>query len=232
MTKAHPGQFVMAASVFLFACGAARLSSAAVETICSTACITIPSLGAASPYPTTISIGVSGSITDVNLTLFNVNHTFPSDFGALLVGPDGKSVVLFNGAGGGSDVVNADWKFDDDAAGPLSPSGPLASGTFEPSNDLPGRDFAPGAPSGPYGSALSIFNGTNPLGTWSLYVQDFVDKDEGKIREGWSLNIIYTPSTIAHMPEPTSALVWSLLGLATIGSVRLRNWDCSATACR
>jgi MYXO-CTERM domain-containing protein len=74
--------------------------------------------------------------------------------------------------------------------------GPLVPGTFKPTN-FPNADAFPApapAPSG--GSALSVFNGTNPNGTWSLYVIDDAPSDGGSIGGGWSLNItVLSPPT-------------------------------------
>ena len=153
--------------------------------------------------------------------------TYPSDFGALLVGPLGQNVVLFNRPGSGSDIVNVDWTFDAAAIAPLPAGGASSSGSFEPSNYASAESFAPGAPTAPYGTDLSVFNGTDPFGTWSLYVQDFVCADAGSICEGWSLEITYDrpPAASVSAAEPMSVLVWSLLGVATMGAVKLRNWS-------
>ncbi|WP_249263521.1 calcium-binding protein, partial [Microcystis aeruginosa] len=40
-----------------------------------------------------------------------------------------------------------------------------------------------------YGTDFSVFNSTNPNGTWSLYVVDDVGGDAGTIAGGWSLDI-------------------------------------------
>lgn len=50
------------------------------------------------------------------------------------------------------------------------------------------------APFPPHGQALSVFDGTNPNGTWSLYVFDDsapgADMDGGKFAGGWSIKIV------------------------------------------
>ena len=51
----------------------------------------------------------------------------------------------------------------------------------------PGAAPAP-AISGP--SALSIFDGTDPNGTWNLWVRDEFGGDSGTMSGGWCLNII------------------------------------------
>jgi hypothetical protein len=162
-------------------------AAATQTTFSNPASIAIPGVGTsgpAAPYPSVISVaGLSGQVTKVTATINGFNHTFPDDVGALLVGPTGGNVVLFNGAGSAISAVNLTWTFDDAAVDPLPAIGALASGTFRPSNYFPADSF-PGAPAGPYGAVLSVFNGLNPNGNWSLYVFDFVAGDVGRISDG------------------------------------------------
>ena len=67
--------------------------------------------------------------------------------------------------------------------------------TFSPTNHFDGSeppprdDFPSPAPPGPYSSVLSVFYGTNPNGTWNLYVHDDGTFNRGLLRGGWSLTI-------------------------------------------
>ena len=62
---------------------------------CSLVSATIPTAGNASPYPINITVsGMSGSIFDVNVQLKGLTHGYPSDIDILLVGPNGKSIIL------------------------------------------------------------------------------------------------------------------------------------------
>ena len=57
--------------------------------------ITIPDSGPGIPYPAVIDVsGLGGVVTDVNLTLTGITHTFLADVNALLVSPDGTAVAL------------------------------------------------------------------------------------------------------------------------------------------
>src|SRR5581483_6815624 len=94
------------------------------------------------------------------------------------------------GTGGPYSVANVMLTFDDAASLslPASPSGPIVSGTFKPTDDGLASNFVAPAPAPPYGSTLSAFTGTSPNGTWSLYVLDNSTGDSGSIA-GWSLQI-------------------------------------------
>lgn len=169
--------------------------------------------GPATPYPSTISVsGITDVVLDVNVTLNNMNHTFPDDIDILLVGPTGARLLLMSDAGGSADLVNNTYTFDDAAAATLADGALNASGSYKPSNFGTGDTFPAPAPVGPYPDPqlLSVFNGLDPNGTWSLYVFDDVGGDTGNINLGWTV-------TIDTVPEPTTLLLVGagLLGLAT-----------------
>jgi subtilisin-like proprotein convertase family protein len=153
--------------------------------------IAIPATGTsgiAAPYPSTVSVsGIGGAVSNLQVRLNNVNHTFPDDIDILLVGPGGQKVILMSDAGGSLDLVGVNLTFDD--SGPAVPDATLiASGTYRPTNFVTGDTFAFPAPATPFGSALSAFNGVNPNGTWSLFVTDDAGGDAGSIAGGWSLS--------------------------------------------
>ncbi len=169
----------------------------AVSQFSNIADISIPDSGPGVPYPSTINVsGVSGLVGKVTVTLSNINHTFPDDVDILLVAPAGQSVLLMSHAGDGDAVSNVSLTFDDAAAGQLPPASQISSGTFRPSGFDPGSVVFPNAvaplrnpPPPPYGNSLSLFNGTNANGPWSLYVLDSSPGDQGVILGGWSLAI-------------------------------------------
>ncbi|MFF2290440.1 hypothetical protein [Peribacillus butanolivorans] len=56
--------------------------------------------GPAAPYPSFINVaGLTGTIAEVTVTLNNMSHTFPADLDILLVGPQGKNVLLMSDGG-------------------------------------------------------------------------------------------------------------------------------------
>jgi hypothetical protein len=147
--------------------------------------------GVAAPYPANITVsGLVGNITDVNVTLFGLAHTGPDDIDVLLLGPGGQNAIIMSDVGGTADITGVNLTLDDEAEASLSDETLLTSGTYLPTNVSRGDIFpAPAPASAPAaGSALSIFNGTAPNGTWSLFVVDDSEEDFGRFAEGWSLN--------------------------------------------
>ena len=146
---------------------------------------------AASPYPSTVAAsGLPSGITDVNVVLKGLTHTYPDDIDMLLVGPSGQRAMVMSDVGGSTSVSGLDVTIDAQAASLLPDDGPLVSGSFQPTNVDAGDAMpAPAPDPGTAGSALSVFNGTNPNGTWQLYVSDGAGDDDGVLSGGWSLQI-------------------------------------------
>ena len=69
---------------------------------------------------------------------------------------------------GGLDIEDIDLTFDDEAAGSLPDGTQCASGTFKPTNFGAGDTF----PTATTNLLLSIFDGTNPNGNWTLHMVD------------------------------------------------------------
>ncbi len=218
-TRMSVTAWVVAGSVVSGAvASAAWVSPAAAATFANPAAISIPDSGAASPYPSVISVsGLFGPVTEVEVTLDGFSHTYPDDIGALLVGPGGQVVELMDGAGFDILAVDLTLTFDDDASLPLPTSGALSSGTWRPSNQY-GTPYPAPAPGGPYPLVLSTFDGTDPNGNWQLFVNDFNLLDTGSISRGWSLSI--ETDTSAVVPLPAGAFL--LLGALGLLALRRR----------
>jgi hypothetical protein len=190
-------------------------------------------------YPSNISVsGMSGTITDVNVTITNFSTGRPRDIEMLLVAPTGQRFVIISDVGGtaGCGFSNINITLDDSAATQLPnndatgcpPSTPITSGTYRPTNIVFGAesdDFPAPAPAGPYnhpapaGTATfaSVFNGLNPNGTWSLYVVDdslgnSPAGSSSSIAGGWSIDI-----TTAGAVATTTTTVTSNLNPAQTG---------------
>jgi subtilisin-like proprotein convertase family protein len=155
------------------------------------AAITINDNAAASVYPSTINVSglPSRGITDLNVSLNGISHTYPDDLDILLVGPSGQKVMLMSDAGGDPNLSNVNLIFDDDPVPPPD-SGAIWCCRISPSNYNDGPENMPSpAPAEPYGTSLSVFDGTDPNGPWNLLVRDDNGGDTGQMAGGWSLDI-------------------------------------------
>ena len=187
--------------------------SAGAATFSNPTVITMPNAGFAAPaipYQTVINVdGLTGTVTDANVTLSAVSHACLSDADVLLTGPGGARSLLLSDAGGycEPDAVGVTITVDDEAA-TTYPCNATPSGTFKPTNDpttdgdcIPNADaFPPPAPPGPYPVALSSFDGASPNGAWSLFVNDESGGDAGSIAGGWSLELLTDAPTCAGKP--------------------------------
>jgi hypothetical protein len=179
--------------------------------ISNSSAISIPGgPGAATPYPATIDVsGLSGTTTDVNVTLHGVSHTFPDEVAVLLVGPSGQNVMLMSDAGGGQDLNGVDLTFDDEATRsvPEGAGTQITTRSYRPTQGTKSAVLVsslpdPPAPAGPYGTSLSVFDGADPNGTYSLYVYDDSSGDAGQIAGGFSLDVKTTADAPTD-PPPT-----------------------------
>jgi subtilisin-like proprotein convertase family protein len=212
--RAHVARVILAISLALPLAPAvspvaakARLRTV-TRSFSNTAPITIPisqsELVAADPYPSTIQVsGLKGTIRDVNVRLNSLAHSHPDEVEVLLVGPEGQTATVMAHVGWGLDISDVTLRLDDEAATPLPDQGAappeeaamLCSGAFRPTHvvmDEIGNPivFNAPAPSATENTALSVFDGASPNGTWQLFVQDmFGSRNAGAFVSGWSLEI-------------------------------------------
>jgi subtilisin-like proprotein convertase family protein len=180
-------------------------TSSSTQSFSNTTAITIPATGSglssgapANPYPSSINVsGMTGTVSKITVTIPSISHTYPGDVDILLVGPGGQKYIFLSDVIDSADWVNINYTLDDTAASLIANSGTPASGTFKPTNyGFPDAFPAP-APATPYANAAtagtdtfaSVFNGTNPNGTWSLYVVDDEGEDVGTMPNGWTISI-------------------------------------------
>jgi hypothetical protein len=133
----------------------------------------------------------------------------------LLVGPTGAKSILMSDAGGSYDLAGYSFAFANQALQgwePVCDECYLGS-TYERKtpadyNGVASDVFPAPAPAGPYTADLTVFNGTDPNGTWSLYIVDDTVGDVGEILDGWSLTFEVTagcPGMPTFTPRPPTA---------------------------
>jgi hypothetical protein len=147
----------------------------------------------ATPYPSVKTVtGLTGHITKVTVSVNKFTHGDGSDVAMMLMlrNLDGTETtcLLMLSCGGHNGATNLNFVFDD--TGPAMPS-PLASGTFQPTQVTPQFDLPGPAPVHPYGTTLSVFNGKDPNGSWSLWICDDLNGESGTISGSppWDLTI-------------------------------------------
>ena len=136
--------------------------------------------------------------------------------------------------GGSFDIVNVDLEFDDAAASTLPDSAQIVSGSYKPTNFGAGDTFPAPAPPPSAATQLATFNGTDPNGTWSLYVVDDASLDTGNISGGWCVeltgqggqnppNINVSPASLSAS-QPANSQTQQQLTIGNTGDETL-NWN-------
>jgi len=160
---------------------------------CNNSAITIPAVGNATPYPTSIAVtGQPSYLCSVTVNLNGITHSFPDDLDVLLAHLAGANAIIMSDVGGGTAVANVSVTLSDAAATSIPDAGPLVAGSFKPSNVNPGTGteaWSAPAPAPTGSSVLSVFTGTNPNGTWDLFVVDDETPDSGSMT-GWCVNVV------------------------------------------
>jgi hypothetical protein len=147
-----------------------RATPRLVQSFANTAPIAITAFQQSVPSEILVS-GFTTEVADVDVTLSNFTHNDPNDVDFMLVGPGGQSALVVSDVGDSAN--NVTLTLDDAAANQVKSSGPLASGTFQPTNFGTIVDtFVPPAPAKPSNSKLGVFNSTDPNGVWTLYVKN------------------------------------------------------------
>ncbi len=174
--------------------------------------------GKAGLYPSPIAVGgLQGTVTKVTARLNGVHHRFANDLQVMLVGPGGQSTVLMASVTtrpGDATTVRHSLTGESIAftAGGREPGRRITSGVFSPIDSGFALNFEAPAPATPSGG-LAQFAGTQPNGTWNLFVVDGegTPLTTGAIAGGWSLDIETTgpppppapPTPVAPASPPT-----------------------------
>lgn len=117
--------------------------------------------------------------------------------------PEGRAGLSYGGLSEATSFASFHGAALPDASG-------LKSGVFRPTNAGGGDAFPSPAPGGPYGTRLGAFFGTDPNGTWSLFVVDDTNGDSGSLSGGWCLGLatstgqLLSPCNAASLAIPAS----------------------------
>ncbi|HEX6915014.1 MAG TPA: zinc-dependent metalloprotease family protein [Chitinophagaceae bacterium] len=123
----------------------------------------------------TLNVPGGGVISDVDVIGLQGTHSWISDLTFTLKSPAGTSVVLFEEIC--ADEHNFNLSLDDNAAITVFPCPPVGGLTIKPANPL------------------SVFNGQNCNGTWTMQVSDGYSGDGGSL-DAWGLKICLTSGSL------------------------------------
>jgi len=190
-----------------------------IATGANTNAIEIAVAGTANPYPSTIQLaGLTGLVTGVSVNLENFSHAAPDDVDILLVAPNGRRIILMSDAGGNTAAGGLSLTFTDSAPAFLPDNAPLASGIYKPTNYDDADTFPSPAPQGAVsGTTLGAFYGSNPNGTWSLFVVDDNGENAGAITGGWNLDIQSSVNACVLTLSPTAQAFSAAGGTGSFG---------------
>ncbi|MEB3233194.1 MAG: proprotein convertase P-domain-containing protein [Leptolyngbyaceae bacterium] len=140
------------------------------------------------------------TVQDVDVE-FSADHTYVGDLRTSLSNPNGTTVVLFSGVGGAGENFEG-TVFDDEASISIAEAEAPFDGTFQPQE------------------SLSAFDRQNPVGTWTLTVEDDFSLDSGNLIADGTYLLLTTDTTIGDGG--------SINLTATDGDIRVGNLDASS----
>jgi subtilisin-like proprotein convertase family protein len=150
-------------------------------------------------FTSVINIAGSGTISEVNVPIFDMSHPWIGDIRVELMSPLGTVVSLFDrpgyaGTGFGCNGDDIDVSFDDGAAANAAAlEGMCAGGTPTISGAFQSID------------PLSDFNGESITGVWTLTVyDDYTQGDDGTLN-AWSLELCTVPVNCNNPDVPSIA---------------------------
>ncbi|WP_027137924.1 T9SS type A sorting domain-containing protein [Gaetbulibacter saemankumensis] len=123
----------------------------------------------------TIAVSESTTISDINVSV-DINHTYKGDLQITLLSPQNSQTNLLTAGYCGAGSLNI--TFDDDA------------NTLDCNNSENNETYKPVNP-------LSIFNGENPSGNWTLGIVDLAAEDTGTL-ESWSIKLCTTTISLSN----------------------------------
>lgn len=175
--------------------------------------MTTPDVGAATPYPGTITISGMEGVIHQFFVAINVTHANPDDLDVLLVGPTGAKVVLMSDVGGTGDLTNRFFTLNTNSPGIAIPDGgPINQNAFYRATNVGSRDpFPAPAPGGVRSASTAVFLGTNPNGNWQVFVvDDTAGGGVGTINVQFGMTTSITRVNGAAISIPTSSAPGSL----------------------
>lgn len=142
----------------------------------------------------------SGEINDLDVQV-NITHSWDNDLDVFLIGPDGTRVELFTDVGDAAAENFNDTILDDEAETAITAGSAPFAGSYRPEGDL------------------SVFDGMDINGTWTLEIFDDFDADPGVLND-WCLIIDVVPTeTEVTLPGSSVTMTEGNLGGGDLGGL-------------
>ncbi len=151
---------------------------------------------AASRVTRVFNVPVSYIVADVDLGVL-ITHTYRSDLRIDLTSPAGTTVTIMTWVGDVQGGDNLNDRFDDEAAAAIITHNANANDPLTPVPPPYSHSFQPSSP-------LSVFDGQNALGNWTMTVCDAVASDIGTYNRA---DLFITPAPAAITTSKVSSII-------------------------
>jgi len=159
----------------------------------------------------TITIAAAETISDLDVTLSGLTHSWVGDLIVRLTSPSGTTADLFyrvgNGTFGDSSNLDGNYTFADGGA-----NWAAAAGSVNGNRTVPVGTYQPSTNGGGSISLAAALAGESTQGDWTLTVSDNAQFDTGALG-GWGLNI---RSSISAVPEPDCLMLVVFTGIVMV----------------
>lgn len=142
------------------------------------------------------NVPVGYIVADVDLGVL-ITHTYRSDLRIDLTSPGGLTVTVMTWTGNVQAGDNVNDRFDDEAVGVLTTHVAAANDPLTPTPPPYSHSFRPSSP-------LSVFDGQNAAGNWTMTICDAVAADTGTYNRA---DLFITAAPAAITTTKTSAIV-------------------------
>jgi subtilisin-like proprotein convertase family protein len=146
--------------------------------------------------------GFPRTITDVDVIVDQLTHTFPEDLDLVAISPSGTKVTLASDICHDQPWGDQTLTFDDESAAPAGYESACGAQTrFKPTDyGVPVTTLLNGV-TGPFATALSAFDGQLANGVWRLELNDKVTGDYGYV-QGFDLAITMRGAKLQKASNP------------------------------
>ncbi len=184
--------------------------------------LTVSSLDVPQDIPDNDPTGITSAltapdliITDVNLIFNELIHTSVPDLHVELTSPSNTTVAILKAFTENGILVGLETPdhfvgtiLDDDAPTNLRDGGAPFTGAFNVEH------------TSVVANPLSVFDGENAYGVWTLFVSDLAHDDDGMLN-GWGLGFTYESAVV---PEPSTVVLFGfgMVGLLVLGKKKFK----------